>query len=154
MPSIIMLNCKWYLHRRGCSCPTYTKWPILKRSYWRGCLLPDNANLIELTWEAIKTPINNNCIIKPVTIIEAILNMDLNSIKAMDYSGLRLSILRPSCLGPFGFKYVSLFLSISNFRSITSCKNECNEREIDKKILSVLIDKKVTLSALSFNTSL
>ena len=82
MPSIIMLNCKWYLHRRGCSCPTYTKWPILKRSYWRGCLLPDNANLIELTWEAIKTPINNNCIIKPVTIIEAILNMDLNSIKA------------------------------------------------------------------------
>ena len=149
MPSIIMLNCKWYLHRRGCSCPTYTKWPILKRSYWRGCLLPDNANLIELTWEAIKTPINNNCIIKPVTIIEAILNMDLNSIKAMDYSGLEFSSLGLSSL-----KYICLFLSTSIFRSITSCRNECNEREIDKKILSVLIDKKVTLSALSFNTSL
>ena len=149
MPSIIMLNCKWYLHRRGCSCPTYTKWPILKRSYWRGCLLPDNANLIELTWEAIKTPINNNCIIKPVTIIEAILNMDLNSIKAKDYSGFGLSSLGLSSL-----KYICLFLSTSIFRSITSCRNECNEREIDKKILSVLIDKKVTLSALSFNTSL
>ena len=149
MPSIIMLNCKWYLHRRGCSCPTYTKWPILKRSYWRGCLLPDNANLIELTWEAIKTPINNNCIIKPVTIIEAILNMDLNSIKAKDYSGLGYS-----SLGFSRFKYICLFLSTSIFRSITSCRNECNEREIDKKILSVLIDKKVTLSALSFNTSL